>query len=237
MFDIFLETIKSDEYYYFDEINKNNFKQNQVYQITNNDDFEKYFYYSKVEFDKIWELSITFENMKGKLNMSDDLISKLEEKNQGTSLGLCGEFLMATIEKNPDDISFVMLGQYKKQISIDLMFEVVCPENNRFQISEILIETSTLFAFTLMSNIFTTLFISLFHYKDMFDTPQMIRSKEYNKMKEFISFLTPFDCTNGFQFTQDKASFDSYQKIKNIFIKSENLTYSKLSNETHDFYT
>ena len=181
-------------------------------------------------------MKIKMENIGLKLNMSENLIKTIKSSSNGIVDIVCGNYLFTEISTEPEDISFIISGSFRKTIKIKIFFEILCPKKTEISLVSSFLQSSSLIFLTFLTNISSTLIISLFQYKDITDLPQFMKRKISDKAGVIFSFLKPFDCSTGVKLGNHRESFNSFSKVEALFVESESFGFDENYLKTFEYY-
>lgn len=212
------------------KIHDENIQKNKVLPLSILKNEEEYLYFLELMDDKFRSFQIRFENMIVKVRPSTKPKLFFEEKQKSLIYPLCNQYLKVPLELSSQDIYSVRIGFFTKSLKINIIIFIKCTNKQVLKTSRVTLKVGSLLILSLMSNISTTMFTSMFYFKDILDAPHMVRKKLSPKVTFYLSLLAPFECKDGINVGSELNSYQFYKSMKEFFIPSErNETYNILT--------
>lgn len=218
-----------------EKISEDLFQKNFLYKL-NEDESELNFVYNfEMKKNLIPKIHIKFENISFYLMIEKNLYKDLIEDSVFFDKSICNKLLFIKLENKSSDIEYILNGVFTKSVNIYIAINPLCNLNsNKEMVSKIVSDGSSLIVLSLLSNLTTTMLISVFIFKDLLDLPIVLRKNTSLEVQKFISNFSSFDCLKEIEFIPDSESFNSYYKIY-LFLTNENLSTQYDSNIKTNF--
>ena len=207
---------------YYKKLEKNDLLPNRIIPDFISDDKEQYVYYIKISNEKLMGLQIRLENLRIHPIFSDEILTFIKKENNSNILALCEKLLIIPIEVGPEYIHSIQVGKFSKTLSINIIIRIKCSFENNLSSTKIISNLTSFILISILSNISTTLFMSMLYYKDILDAPHMIRKRFSPEIKEMVLLFDSFECRSGVTIMTDIDSFFMFQKFEKWFITAKN---------------
>ena len=188
------------------------------------EDSETFLFYKEIDFEDLVPLKISLENLRFTLKISDEINQIQNASNPNETF--CNKTIYTEIKIPKTDISSALTGTYRKDLNLVLGLLVKCPiSKNTVSALFKSVKLASILVVSYFSNYFLSFLVSFFYYKDILDTPHMIRKKYSPKFQDLISLFQSFGCDQGFTTSEDKDSFESFQEISSYFMVNQKRDY------------
>lgn len=221
-----LRFLKDEEYSLTPQLNIYDLQENKIYQTNSTIEMDRFIFFRNIEYDYFSKLSIKIENIKLSLFIPEETENQINSYPNKRA-AFCNKKIIFQILLDKNEIYNVLMGYYKKNLSLFIILNIECPTNllSNFDGFKNIKITSFVFL-SFISNTLVSMFVSVFYFKDLLDTPHMIRKNFSSKVQDFLSLFNSFDCNDGYFISSNTEAFDSNYHISDIFYDLKKQNYN-----------